>query len=200
MKKIKLFILGVLSAFPATTRSYNNYQNSYQHSNTHSAKKRGFNGIWLELGGGFESDKLSITKEKIDYQEHCKVKNGLFTGKALFCNVSDNNFYNAFSIGFLVNSNTAKDLDIKKWQEKYATQIGLELGIAFANLLMFSSINGLKAKDQISGYYGAGIGLLLGNIQLRGQIAYIKGHSKTDEAEYTAKNKRLATIFSIVIS
>lgn len=201
MKRNSLIFWGILLVSPLTAYYKNNHKNSYLKTPQSMAEAAPtFAGVWLELGGGFVSDKLIFKEEELNFKDHCRVENGLLVGRALFANVTDNNIYNALVLGVLIIPDIADGkLEISKWQEKYASQVGLEFGLPFKQAMIFSNVLVTNFKKSLAGSYGIGFAALFNKrFQLRFQVNLIKSHNKTVD-DTTAKTNRIATMLTVAI-
>jgi hypothetical protein len=156
-----------------------------------------FAGVWLELGGGFESNKLKLDYTKEDFTEHCDYQNGALLARAIFADVNQNNFYSAVVVGAIVNpKNVEKKLIFDEWRNKCLVQFGIELGYELGPILIFSSVLGTATMDSLAGAFGGGIGIAFSNFQLRAQAAFIKSNRQHHE-DISFKENRIATFITI---
>jgi hypothetical protein len=174
------------------------YQKSVNYQNNQGLiANKNFAGVWLEIGGGFESNKLKLDYKKEDITEHCDYQNGAVIARAIFADVNQNNIYSAAVVGAIVNpKNVEKKLIFEEWRNKCLVQFGIELGYELGPVLLFSSVLGTATSNSLAGAFGGGIGIAFSNFQLRAQAAFIKSNRQHHE-DISFKENRIATFITI---
>jgi hypothetical protein len=174
------------------------YQKSLNaQNNQNMATPKNFSGVWLELGGGYESNKLKLNYKREDILEHCNYQNGAVIARAIFADVNQSNLYSAVVVGAIVNpKNVEKKLIFEEWRNKCLVQFGIELGYELGPVLLFSSLLGTATSDSLAGAFGGGIGIAFSNFQLRAQAAFIKSNRQHHE-DISFKENRIATFITI---
>jgi hypothetical protein len=198
-----LLTIGQLTAFSDYVdkqwqKEFLKYQKSLNaQNNQNMATPKNFAGVWLELGGGYESNKLKLDYKREDISEHCNYQNGSVIARAIFADVNQNNLYSAVVVGAIVNpKNVEKKIIFEEWRNKCLFQFGIELGYELGPVLLFSSVLGTATSDSLAGAFGGGIGIAFKNFQLRAQAAFIKSNRQHHE-DISFKENRIATFITI---